>query len=100
MEKIGGWSVILQEVAPNMLIILAKKYIEHRLRSYWLPMYYNSEFRQKSLYNNRTQMVDVVDEVLYLKNRLPSTKEYSVRFLMLPINLLVKIVKVRVLSVM
>jgi len=41
-------------------------------------MYYNSEFSAKSDYTNRTQMMDVVDDVLYLKNRQPITKEYSV----------------------
>lgn len=41
-------------------------------------MYFNSEFSAKSDFVSRTQMMDVVDDVLYLKNRQPITKEYSV----------------------
>ena len=78
MEKIGGWNVILDDVPPNSLIILAKKYLDKKIKTVWLPMYYNSEFSAKSDFVNRTQMMDVVDDVLYLKNRQPITKEYSV----------------------
>jgi len=70
--------VVLEDIPPNSLIILAKKYLDKKLKTVWLPMYYNSEFSAKSDYTNRTQMMDVVDDVLYLKNRQPITKEYSV----------------------
>ena len=69
---------MLDDIPPNSLIILAKKYLDKKLRTIWLPMYYNSEFSAKSEYATRTQMMDVVDDVLYLKNRQPVTKEYSV----------------------
>ncbi|CAF0779308.1 unnamed protein product [Brachionus calyciflorus] len=77
LEKIGGWSVLLQDIPPNLLIVLAKKHIENKLKTEWIPKYLNSDFRSKSVFKNRTQMMDVVDDVLYLKNALPNTKEYS-----------------------
>jgi hypothetical protein len=70
--------VVLEDIPPNSLIILAKKYLDKKLKTVWLPMYYNSEFSAKSDFTSRTQMMDVVDDVLYLKNRQPITKEYSV----------------------
>lgn len=78
MEKNGGWSVLLEDMPPNLLIILAKKHIENKLRSYWLPLYYNSEYSAKSKFKARTQMMDVIDEVLYLKNRQSPIKDYAV----------------------
>ena len=77
LEKIGGWNVILDDIPPNSLIILAKKYLERKLKTVWLPMYYNSDYCTKSDYATRTQMMDVVDDVLYLKNRYPITKEHA-----------------------
>lgn len=61
-------------------------------------MFYNSEFSVKSQFNNRTQMIDLVDDVLYLKNRLSPVKESLVNlkfnhfnnFLLIFINLNLK----------
>ncbi|RNA26889.1 regulator of G- signaling 22 [Brachionus plicatilis] len=77
LEKIGGWNVILQDIPPNLLIILARKHIENKLKSHWIPMYINSDYRSRSVFKNRTQMMDVVDDVLHLKNKHPTKKEFS-----------------------
>lgn len=78
MEKNGGWRALLEDMPSNLLIILAKKHIENKLKLYWLPLYLNSEFSAKSRYNARTQMMDVVDDVLYLRNRQSPIKDYAV----------------------
>jgi hypothetical protein len=75
LEKIGGWNVLLQDVPPNLLIILAKKHIEMKLKLHWLPAFYNSEFSQRFQFNARTQMKHVVDDVLYLKSQFSPVKE-------------------------
>lgn len=69
---------MLQDIPPNLLIILAKKYIENKLKSHWIPMYINSDYRSRSVFKNRTQMMDVVDDVLYLKNKQQNNKEFKV----------------------
>ena len=76
MEKIGGWNTLLEDIPPTLLIILAKKHLEKKLKNYWIPAYQNSEFNSKSSY--KTQMMDVVDDVLYLKNKQPFSKEVMV----------------------
>lgn len=73
LEKIGGWNTLLEDIPPTLLIILAKKHLEKKLKNYWIPAYQNSEFNSKSSY--KTQMMDVVDDVLYLKNKQPFSKE-------------------------
>jgi hypothetical protein len=67
----------LHDVPPNLLFILAKKHLERKLKTYWMPMFYNSEFSLKATYKTRTQMNDVVDDILYLKHKYPKTKELS-----------------------
>ena len=78
MERIGGWNVILQDVLPNLLFILAKKYLEKKIKSVWLPQYLNSNFNKTAQHNTRTEMGDVVDDILYLKNRYPKNMELTV----------------------
>ena len=41
-------------------------------------MYINSDYRSRSVFKNRTQMMDVVDDVLYLKNKQQNNKEFKV----------------------
>jgi hypothetical protein len=77
LERIGGWSVILQDVPPNLLFILAKKHLERKLKLVWLPQFYKSEYSAKATFKTRTEMGDVVDDILYLKNKYPKTKELS-----------------------
>jgi hypothetical protein len=71
---------LLEDIPPTLLIILAKKYIDKKLKNHWIPAYQSSEFCTKSNYLTRTQMMDVVDDVLYLKNKQPMDKEYAVIF--------------------
>jgi hypothetical protein len=70
---------LLEDTPPTLLIILAKKYIERKLKHHWIPAYQSSEFSAKSNYLTRTQMMDVVDDVLYLKNKQPIDKEFAVK---------------------
>ena len=45
-----------------------------------LPLYYNSEFKTKSKFNQRTLMQDVVDDVLFLKNAPKANNKSTVKF--------------------
>ena len=72
--------MLLEDIPPTLLIILAKKYIERKLKNQWIPAYQNSDYYARSNHANRTQMMDVVDDVLYLKNKQPIDKEYAVCF--------------------
>lgn len=71
--------MLLEDTPPNLLIILAKKHLENKLRSYWLPLYYKSEFSAMSKYKARTQMKDVVQEVLHMKNQKTPVNDYMVK---------------------
>ncbi len=68
---------MLNDRPSNELIILVKKNLERKLKNYWLPLYYSSEFRAKALHRKRTQMKDVVDDVLYIKTASPKLRQYS-----------------------
>jgi hypothetical protein len=57
---------------------LVHGFLEKKLKNVWLPLYYSSEHRAKALYRSRTQMSDVVDDVMLLKNKNPKIKQYSV----------------------
>lgn len=77
LERIGGWNVLLNDIPPNLLFVLAKKHLEKKLKTYWLPMFYRSDFSVQSRHNTRTPMHDVVDDVLYLRNTHPKNKDLS-----------------------
>jgi hypothetical protein len=51
---------------------LAKKHVENKLETYWLPEYFNSDLYKQKIDEKRTRMHDVVEDVLYLKNRIDS----------------------------
>ena len=84
--------MILNDRPPNGLIKLVKRHLENKLKSTWLPLYYNSDLGTKSQYTTRTQMMDVVDDVLFLKNRNPKVKEYSVYLFYFVLSYLIDLV--------
>ena len=69
---------MLEDLPPSLLIILAKKYIERKLINHWIPMYQGSDLKDKSDFRSRTQMNDVVDDVISLKNKQIFNKDISV----------------------
>jgi hypothetical protein len=75
--------MILNDILPNLLFTLTKKYLEKKLKNLWLPQFYSSEFSTKSQQSTQTHVHDVVDDVLYIKNKYPKTKELSVRFILI-----------------
>jgi hypothetical protein len=78
LEKIGGWKVMLEDLPPSLLIILAKKYIERKLINHWIPIYHGSDLKDKSDFRSRTQMNDVVDDIISLKNKQIFNQDISV----------------------
>lgn len=72
----GGWNVILLDTPPAGLIEQTKKYVEMKLENYWLPKYLKSNFYQQIQLNKKTRMRDIVNDVLYLKNKNPSIKKH------------------------
>ena len=54
------------------MIELAKKHVETKLETIWLPHYFNSNLYKQKFDEKRTRMRDVVEDVLYLKNRVDS----------------------------
>jgi len=69
---------VLNDRPSNELIVLVKKNLERKLKNYWLPLYYNSEYRAKALRYKRTQMNDVVNDVVYLKSASAKLRQYSI----------------------
>lgn len=59
---------MLEERPSNSLIKLVKKHIENKIKTIWIPLYYNSEYKNKAKLNERTLIQDVVDDVIFLKN--------------------------------
>ncbi len=63
----------------ELVIILGSFVILFSYFNNRLPSYYNSEFKTKSKYNQRTLMQDVVDDVIFLKNTPKSNNQSSVK---------------------
>ena len=79
----------MQERPPNSLIKLVHKHLGKKMENCWLPMYYNSDYRAKALYNQRTKMADVVDDVLFIKNTSAKLRQYSVKMTFLGSSILI-----------
>ena len=60
--------MLVSDEYPSVnLIRLSKKHIEDKIREYWLPRYLRSDFYKEFKNVSRTKMMDVVDDIVYLK---------------------------------